>query len=113
MHPERRTLSRHRVLVAALGSVLLLSACVVATEPRYVGETVYVAPPPDRVEEIGTPPVAGYVWITGYWGWVGGRHEWVPGRWEQPRRGYTWVPHRWVQVERGWRLQEGHWERHR
>lgn len=98
------------ILVAA--AALSLSACVVAPTPRYYGEPVVVGPPPPRVEVVGVAPAPGYVWIGGYWGWAGGRHEWVPGRWEAPRPGYRWVPHRWDHDGPGWRERHGYWERH-
>lgn len=90
---------------------MFASACVVVPE-RYVGETVAIAPPSVRVETEGVAPGAGYVWIGGYWGWAGGRHEWMPGFWERPHPGYYWVPHTWVHVGGGWRLREGYWHRH-
>ena len=101
-----RSVSRRRLMLAVVAGAVLVSACFVPVAPRYVGEPVYAAPPPDRVEEIGAPPVAGYLWLGGYWGWVGGRHEWMAGHWVRPRPGYAWVPHRWVQEGRGWRLQD-------
>ena len=57
------------------------------------------------------PPYAGAVWIGGYWGWRGGRHEWVGGRWEAGRPGYGWQPHRWVQHDNRWHLEGGGWVR--
>ena len=88
-----------------------LQGCVV--EPAggryYVGGVVTTAPPPPRVEVYGVPPQPGFIWIGGYWNWVGGRHEWVGGHWEAPRRGYRYVPHRWVHERDGWHLSEGHW----
>jgi len=97
--------------LAITTAAMLASACVVVPE-RYVGETVSIAPPALRVETVGVAPGPGYVWITGYWGWVGGRHEWVPGYWEHPHPGFVWVPHTWVHVSGGWRLREGYWRRH-
>ena len=54
----------------------LLGGCVVAPAPGYYGGVVAVAPPPPQVEVIGVAPTPGYVWIGGYWNWVGGRHVW-------------------------------------
>ncbi len=99
-----------RAALAIAAAAVLASACVVVPE-HYVGETVNVAPPEARVETIGVAPGVGYVWIGGYWGWAGGRHEWVPGYWERPHPGYAWVPHAWVRVGAGWRLREGYWRR--
>ena len=49
----------------------------------YTRDTVIVTPPP-RVEYRGRPPVSSYIWIDGYWNWVGHRHDWVPGYWAPP-----------------------------
>jgi hypothetical protein len=104
-------------------SLLALSACVVAPYPRYAaypaGYPAYdaeiavapVAPPPPYAEVRPAAPFVGALWIAGYWGWVGGRHEWVAGRWERPRPGYGWAPHRWVQSGGQWHLHGGGWVR--
>jgi hypothetical protein len=76
-----------------------------------VGGVVMVPPPATRVETAGAPPVAGDVWLSGYWAWVGDRYEWVVGHWSPPRAGRHWVPHQWVRQGDGWRLKPGHWER--
>ena len=110
MTAENVRFRSRRAALAIVAAAVLASACVVVPE-RYVGETVYEAPPAARVETIGVAPGPGFVWITGYWGWAGGRHEWVPGYWERPHPGYTWVPHTWVRVGGGWRLREGYWRR--
>jgi hypothetical protein len=98
---------------AALGlAALALTGCVVVpARPYYEGPVVAVAPPPPQAEVYGAAPVAGYIWIGGFWNWVGGRHVWVGGHWEAPRPGYRWAPHRWEPVGNGWRLNPGHWER--
>jgi hypothetical protein len=99
--------------VALVLATAALGACVVQPvgyRPAYAGGAyVTVAPPPPQVEVVGVAPVPGYIWIGGYWGWNGGRHEWVPGRWEAPRPGYRYEPHHWEREGGGWRLHEGHW----
>jgi hypothetical protein len=101
---------------AGAGLVILASAmvggCVVAPAPGYYsGGYVAVAPPPPQVEVYGVPPAPGYVWLGGYWNWVGGRHVWVAGHWGPGRPGYHWVPHTWVHAGGGWRMSRGHWAR--
>ncbi|MFC5301390.1 YXWGXW repeat-containing protein [Azospira restricta] len=105
-------MNKRKLLIAGLLAVpALLAGCVVApSEPVYV-ETVRVAPPPPYVEYIGSPPVVGYIWISGYWNWIGARYVWVPGRWVEPRHGHRWVPHRWERHGEQWRRYGGHWER--
>jgi len=103
-----------KIAGAAVGCALSLAlvSCVVVPDQRhYVGGIVMLAPPEPRVEVIGVPPAPDYVWLGGYWSWVGGRHEWVPGRWSPPKPGHHWVAHQWVREGDGWRLKPGHWER--
>lgn len=102
-----------KFVLSALVAALMLSGCVVAPAPMgrpYYREPVMVAPPPPRVEYMGSPPIVGQVWLGGFWNWTGNRHEWVPGHWDTPRPGQGWVPHRWEQDGDRWRLQGGHWE---
>jgi hypothetical protein len=102
-----------RNVALVLGLSLALSACVVvpARGGYYVGNAVAIEPPPPRVEVYGVAPAPGYVWLGGYWNWVGGRHEWVGGHWEAPRAGYRWEPNRWVHARDGWHLSRGRWVR--
>ncbi|WP_077033756.1 YXWGXW repeat-containing protein [Pelomonas sp. KK5] len=102
--------------LAAISAAVSLSGCIVAPARgayAYDGAVVTVAPPAPQVEYYGAPPTPGYIWLGGYWNWVGGRHVWVGGHWEAPRAGYHWVPHAWVHAGNGWRMEPGRWERHR
>ena len=104
-----------RLLAISMLSTLI-AGCIVTAEPPhryYVGPVVDIAPPPPLVEEYGPAPGPGFVWIGGYWGWAGGRHEWVRGHWERGRAGERWVPHRWVHERDGWHMSQGHWEHRR
>jgi hypothetical protein len=107
--------TRRWVLGAAmplLCSVALIGCVVAPAQPYYASEgPVYVAPPAPQVEYYGAPPAVGYVWIGGYWNWVGNRHVWVAGHWDAGRPGYRWVPHRWEREGNGWRMHQGHWDR--
>jgi WXXGXW repeat (2 copies) len=109
-----RAFVRNAAIVAALSAAL--SACVVYPYPPahayYVGGPVAMAPPPPVVETYGVAPTPGYVWIGGYWNWVGGQHVWVGGHWDAPRPGYRWEPHHWVHAGDGWHLAGGRWVRH-
>jgi YXWGXW repeat-containing protein len=105
-----RVLVRNAAIVTALSAAL--SACVVyPARGYYVGPTVAIAPPAPVVETYGVAPRPGYVWIGGYWNWVGGRHVWVGGHWDAPHPGYRWEAHRWVHGRDGWHLREGRWVR--
>ena len=110
---------RTKLLVVAMSAVML-SACVVSPYPRRVvysepvpadSVIVDVAPPAPYVEVVPAIPFAGAVWLGGYWGWNGGRHQWVPGRWDHPRPGYQWRPHAWVNQGGRWHLHGGGWVR--
>jgi hypothetical protein len=110
----RRLVTPARAVALVLASAAL-GACVVQPvgyggRPYYGGGAyVTVAPPAPQVEVVSVAPVPGYIWLSGYWGWNGGRHEWVPGRWEAPRPGYRYEPHHWEREGGGWRLHEGRW----
>ena len=109
-------MSQRRWLNAGLASgfvlAMALQGCVIVPDQRhYVDGVVMVAPPAPRVEVIGEAPSPGFVWESGYWNWVGGRHEWVAGRWAPPNPGHHWVAHQWVRQGDGWRMNPGHWER--
>jgi hypothetical protein len=91
---------------------IALAGCVIAPDQRHFADgVVMVAPPPPLVEVSGMAPEPGYVWIAGYWNWLGDRHVWVAGHWEAPRPGHHWVAQQWVRQGDGWRLKGGHWER--
>jgi hypothetical protein len=97
---------------------LVLSACVVAPlgyyDDGYGGAvtTADVAPPAPYYEVQPALPYAGALWISGYWGWYGGRHHWVPGRWDRGRPGYAWHPYQWRPQGNRWALSGG-WMRGR
>ena len=105
---------RNAIIVLGLAlTMTALTGCVVTARPAafYVGPTVAVAPPAPIVETYGVAPGPGYVWMGGYWNWVGGRHVWVGGHWEAGRPGYRWEPHHWVHRPDGWHMAPGHWAR--
>lgn len=47
-----------------------------------------VVPAPAPVAVMPPAPAPGYVWVGGYWGFVGGRRVWVPGYWHRPVYGF-------------------------
>jgi hypothetical protein len=85
-----------------------LNAC--ASAPTRDRLYVLTPPPAQRVEVVGAAPGPGYVWVRGYYRWVGDGYAWVPGHWVVPVRGYhRWVPGYWAHDRRGWYRVEGHW----
>lgn len=97
----------------AAAAILTISGCVVRPLPTnrvyYTEEIVETAPPPPRVEYVGSPPIVGQIWIGGFWNWTGRRHEWVRGHWETPRPGHTWIPYHWERRGNQWVKQGGYW----
>jgi hypothetical protein len=108
-------------LALALAASALLSACIVVPAHRgggggggYYAEPGIVvdAPPPaPYTEVVPVMPYPGAVWINGYWGWNGGRHQWVPGYYDRPRSGYRYEPHHWENRGGRWHLHVGGWIR--
>jgi len=106
MQPHMRRLALG--LLVAVG----ITGCIIVPDRRpYVGGVVMAAPPLPREEVIGVAPAPGYIWLNGYWNWVGGRHVWVPGYWAAPRPGLHWVAPLWVRRGNGWLMRPGHWVR--
>lgn len=105
-------MKRTLLMTILAGTTLVVSGCAVYPEQDsyYDPPIVRVAPPPPLVEVVGPPPVLDYVWIGGYWNWIGTRYVWVPGRWEAPKPGYVWIPHRWERHGDHWRPYGGRWE---
>ena len=65
---------------------------------RHEEIVIRYAPPAPRREYVRERdrPSPHHLWISGYWGWQGGRHEWVSGRWElPPRERARWIEPRW------------------
>ena len=74
---------------------------------------VAIAPPPLPVYVVPAPPVVGYVWSPGYWGWNGYGYFWVPGTWVQaPMAGYLWTPGYWGWGGGAFAWHAGYWGPH-
>lgn len=98
----------------ALSAALLSGCVVVPAHHGYAAAPAIIvdAPPPAPYVEVQPAiPYPGAVWIGGYWGWNGGRHNWVPGYYERPRPGYRYEPHRWENHRGRWQLRAGGWFR--
>jgi hypothetical protein len=81
-----------------------------APAPMPLEQVVQTAPPPVIIEAAPVPR-PGFVWVVGYWGWMGSRHMWMPGHWIVDRPGYVWVGNSWAHRGPGWRFESGHWGR--
>ena len=94
---------------------LLVAACFgTAVAPQtasaQVSVSINVGPPAMRYEAVPAPR-RGFVWVPGYWNWVGNRHVWVGGDWVRERPGYIYSQPTWVQRGGQWELQRGVWAR--
>ena len=101
----------------AAGWLAILSGCVVAPGPAYVGGPVPGAvivpgPPPPLPAVVAPPaPAVGMVWVPGTWIWRG-RWIWGRGHWAYPPHPYTrWVPGHWWHRDGRWFWGRGHWMR--
>jgi TonB family protein len=69
------------------------------------------APPPPKVEVVGTPPEPGDIWMTGYYvHYAKTGYQWNDGQWEAPRPGYHWVAPHWEEFHSKWAFDPGQWE---
>ena len=93
---------------------LLLAGALTAPALAQVGVGVYIGqtPPPLRYEVPPPSPGPDFLWIDGYWNWVGSRYVWVPGRWDRsPYPGAYWTHPHYDHYDRGWQMHPGHWDR--
>jgi hypothetical protein len=110
-------MTKRTSMALALAAGALLSGCIVVPAHQGYGYAtgpviVVDAPPPaPYAEVVPVLPYPGAVWIGGYWGWNGGRHQWVPGYYDRPRQGYRYEPHRWENHGGRWHLRAGGWIR--
>jgi hypothetical protein len=70
------------------------------------------APPPAKVEVMGTSPAPGYIWMPGYYVYYAKTgYQWDDGHWEAARPGYHWNAPYWEQMGSKWVFTPGDWER--
>lgn len=97
-------------MAVLLALTLLPAAFAQGPLPPGPGQPIPAGPPAPIVERPGPPPQHGFVWISGYHRWDGGRYVWVPGRWDRPPRPHArWVPAHYVHRHGGWFFIEGRW----
>jgi len=97
--------------VLAIGLLLGLSGCVVATPvASYPAAVSYPPVPAPRAEYIPPAPGGGSAWIAGHWRWNGARYAWIPGQYVVRPAAYTrWVPAHWANRGGAWVWVRGHW----
>jgi hypothetical protein len=68
--------------------------------------------PPEPKPEVKTPcPALGYIWVAGYWDYIGGHHVWRDGRWVQGKPGYEYVRARYEFDGKAWQFHVPHWHK--
>jgi len=98
--------------LATFAPLTAMTGCVVRAYPAPVaGEvTVNEAPPAEQTEVVGVAPGPDYIWIGGYWGFVGGRWVWTGGHWgRRPHPGAVWVAGNWEHRGGHYVWHEGRW----
>ncbi len=71
---------------------------------------VRFGPPPPPREVVVVRPGRRYVWIPGYYRWVGNRYLWTRGYWALPPRPHAvWVPGYWAARPGGHVWIAGYW----
>ena len=98
------------VAVLALG----LATMPAATPAQVaVGISVRIGPPPLPVYVQPPCPVAGYMWIPGYWAYGPDGYYWVPGTWvPAPAPGLLWTPGYWGWGDGVYIWHAGYWGPH-
>jgi hypothetical protein len=119
-------MTRSTMLLAALAIGASLTACSAQVEPEtgYFAATdsaptppndpvidIAATAPPAPLVEVVPAPIAGRVWVPGYWHWGGRGYVWLRGRYVVAPRGSVWIAPRYVY--RGGRhyYYRPHWER--
>jgi len=69
------------------------------------------APPPAKIENPGTPPEPGDLWMPGYYvHYARTGYQWNDGQWEAPRPGFHWDAPRWEKYNAKWIFTAGSWQ---
>ncbi|HUL15992.1 MAG TPA: hypothetical protein VLV88_08345 [Terriglobales bacterium] len=85
-----------RILALAVAGIALLAMPSASQAQVAVGISVRIGPPPLPVYVQPPCPVAGYMWIPGYWAYGPDGYYWVPGTWvPAPAPGLLWTPGYW------------------
>ncbi len=78
-----------------------------------VSISIGIAPPALPIYVQPPCPVAGYMWVPGYWAWSPDGYYWVPGVWVQPPSiGVLWTPGYWGFANGAYVWHAGYWGPH-
>lgn len=96
-----------------LALVASVTGCVLAVAAPPSSGVVASGPPPAPLMEgaprTAAPPIAGAIWIPGYWHWTGIQYSWIPGHWDVARRAGRWIPPRYVLRDGVYYYEPGGW----
>ena len=91
-------------------AALLFTGLPLASTSGYVAVSVGIAPPAIPIYTQPLCPVAGYIWVPGYWGWGPYGYYWVPGAWVAPPAfGLLWTPGYWAFSGGSYLFHDGYW----
>jgi hypothetical protein len=98
-----------------LTKIFLFLALAAASAPSsaQINLGIRVGPPKARIEVRTPTPVAGSVWIPGYYVYNGGRsdYDWTPGRWQvPPAPKQVWIAPRYRRNGNHYDYYEGSWK---
>lgn len=103
---------RFRVAAAAMTLLGALALCGCPHATYFAA--VRVGPPaPVVYGPVGVAPAPGWIWLDGYYDWVGNGWVWRPGRWARPpHAGWVWRKPYYEPYHNGYRVHQGYWSRH-
>ena len=93
--------------------MIVLTGCVVTTNPPPARSVVVTGPPPAPLaDNQPAPPAPSAVCVPGYWHWTGMQYAWIPGRWEASPPGAAWYAPRYSEQGGTYFYQPGGWHPH-
>ena len=102
-----------RIARLIFSALLLLGIAAIPSATRAevaVGVSIRVGPPVLPVYAQPICPVAGYLWVPGYWAYGPDGYYWVPGAWVAPPAvGLLWTPGYWAFTGGFYRWNAGYW----
>ncbi len=101
------------LLIPALLTLMLLSACGTVDEPMTPYTQLSLVSPPDTPYEEKLVPndPSHQLWRPGHWDYNGMEFTWVPGEMlTRPTLSAVWSADRWDKRTFGWAFVPGHWE---
>jgi hypothetical protein len=107
--------TRPLILSLSLFAVGCASVTTDTAKPSVTSQPLVIevpfAPPPLK-DEVKTPcPALGYIWVAGYWDFIGGHNVWRDGRWVQGKIGYEYIRARYEWDGKAWQFHVPHWHK--